>query len=129
MSTTVETTIRSHLQANDAVQETIEWAEIVDRLDSDAPLVATRPRSARVGVWVAVAAVVVTVVLLGLIPFLLSTEDTSPADTVVTTIADLTPGPRLTDDIPPGIESGTVETPAGPARWVHLNPDDQTLPS
>lgn len=128
MSTTVETTIRSHLQANDAVQETIEWAEIVARLDADVRVVATPLRSRRFGVWVAVAAVVVTVVLLGLIPFLLSTDETSPADTVVTTIVDSAPAPRLTDDIPPGIESGTVETPAGPARWVHLNPDDQTLP-
>jgi len=145
MSTTVESTIRSHLQANDAVQETIKWAEIVARLGSDTPLVATPTRSPRFGVWIALAAVVVTVLLVGLIPLLFNNDGppaadtvvsttlvestpTTLADTVVTTIADATPGPRLTDDIPPSVESGVVETPAGSARWVRLNPDDQNLP-
>lgn len=85
MSTNVETTIRTHLQANDAVQETIEWAEIVARLDADVRVVATARRSNGFRVRVVVAAAVLTVLLVGIIPLLLTNQETPPADTVVTT--------------------------------------------
>ena len=104
MSTNVETTIRTHLQANDAVQETIEWAEIVARLDSDTPLVTTPPRSRRFGVWVAVAAVVVTLLLVGLIPLVVRNEETPPANTIVPT--------TLTESLPP-VTGGVI----GPGSW------------
>ena len=85
MSTPVETVIRNHLQANDAVQATIEWAEIVARLDADDPLVATRHRSNSFRFGVVVAAAVLTVLLVGVIPLLVRSRETPPADTVVTT--------------------------------------------
>lgn len=37
-------------------------------------------------------------------------------------------GRRLTEDVPDGIESGTLGTPNGPARWVHLTGDEGMLP-
>ena len=49
MSTPVETAIRTHLQANDAVQETIEWSEIMTRLDTDILPVTVPRRRRRVG--------------------------------------------------------------------------------
>ncbi len=92
MSKSVETTIRTHLQANDAAQETIEWAEIVARREADIPLVTPPRRSYLTGVWVAVAAAVVTILLFGFIPFLVNTEKTPPANTAVpTSLADSAP--------------------------------------
>ncbi len=85
MSTHVETTIRTHLQANDAAQEMIEWAEIVARLDADVPLMAPRRRSKPSRIWVVVAAAVVTVVLVAALPLLVRNPETPPSDTVVTT--------------------------------------------
>ena len=38
------------------------------------------------------------------------------------------PTPRSTEDIAPGVESGTPATPAGDARWVHLSGDASALP-
>jgi hypothetical protein len=35
---------------------------------------------------------------------------------------------ELPAEIPEGIESGTLDTPLGSARWVHLRGDDSTLP-
>ena len=88
MSTPVETTIRTHLQANDAVQETIDWAEIVARLETVPSLVPVPQRSNRRGVWVAVAAAVITILLIGVVPLLTGSDGTPPADTVVpTTVA------------------------------------------
>jgi len=80
----VETSIRSHLEANDSIQETIDWAEIVALLDSDALTPQVPRRSPRRGIWVAVAAVIVTLLIVGVIP-LLRSDDPPPADTVVTT--------------------------------------------
>jgi hypothetical protein len=37
--------------------------------------------------------------------------------------------PLLTQDIPPDVESGTITTPVGEARWVHLSGDMKTLPA
>jgi hypothetical protein len=85
MSTNVENTIRIHLQANDAAQETIEWTEIVAHLDADVPLMASPRRSNAHRIWVVVAAAVITVVLVGVLPLLLRNPETPPSDTVVTT--------------------------------------------
>jgi hypothetical protein len=38
------------------------------------------------------------------------------------------PAVELPAEIPEGIDSGTLDTPLGPARWVHLSGDDETLP-
>jgi hypothetical protein len=85
MSTHVEATIRTHLQANDAVQETIEWAEIAARLGADVP-VTPPPRSSKSRrIWVVVAAAVITVVLVAALPLLVRNPETPPSDTVVTT--------------------------------------------
>lgn len=35
---------------------------------------------------------------------------------------------ELPAQIPAGIESGTLKTPLGPARWVHLSGDESSLP-
>ena len=75
MSTPVETVIRTHLQANDVVQETIEWAEIVSRHESAG---SSRPPTWRRGVWVAVAAAVVTLLLVGGVAWLRSFNETVP---------------------------------------------------
>jgi YVTN family beta-propeller protein len=75
MRTPVETAVRNHLQTNDAVQETIEWAEIVSRLErGSSPIVVPR-RSSRRGLWVAAAAVVITILLIGVIPLLFNNDD------------------------------------------------------
>ncbi|MEE8407790.1 MAG: hypothetical protein V3S32_11660 [Acidimicrobiia bacterium] len=59
---------------------------------SDTSLYAVPRRSNRFGVWVAVAAVVLTVLLIGVIPLLFSNQETPPADTVVaTTLAESAP--------------------------------------
>lgn len=42
---------------------------------------------------------------------------------------DDTPVPILGTDIPTGAESGVIETPLGPARWVHLTGNAATLPA
>ena len=92
MNINVETSIRSHLEANDSIQETIDWAEIVALLDSDAPTPLVPRRSPRRGIWVVVAAVIVTILLIGVIPFLFSNDDPPVADTVVpTTLVESTP--------------------------------------
>ena len=63
MSTRVETAIRTHLEANDAAQEPIEWSEIVTRLDTDTLPVAAPPRRR---VWlVAVAAFAIVILVVG----------------------------------------------------------------
>ena len=39
------------------------------------------------------------------------------------------PLPTLGTDIPAGTESGVIDTPLGPAHWVHLTGDAATLPA
>lgn len=91
MSQSVETVIGSHLRANDAVQDTIEWTEIVSRFEDGPPLMIVPRRSNRRGVWVAAAAVVITILLIGVIPFLFSSDDPPVADTLVTTTVPALP--------------------------------------
>lgn len=96
MSTSLEATIRTHLQANDAAQETIDWAEIVSRLETELSPAPVPRRSKRFGVWVAVTAAVLTILLIGLIPLLIESDNPSPADTVVpTTVAEPVPVPDV----------------------------------
>ena len=147
--TPVSTTVRTHLQANDALQETIEWTEIVARFDTDTPLSATPRRSSRYGVWVAVAVAVVTVLIIGIIPILLNGEETQPADTgpvttvdespVTTIVGEAAPEPAESlplvaetpwaiEDIPSDAESGSFDTPLGLVSWVSLPIDEDTRP-
>ncbi len=59
---------------------------------SDASLHVAPRRSSRFGVWVAVAAVVLTGLLIGVIPLLVNNQETPPADTVVpTSLAESAP--------------------------------------
>lgn len=103
MSTDIETTIRRHLQANDSIQETIGWSEIVGRFEVATPIlrldaeVSTPQKLApiqtrRIGGWVAVAAAVTTLVLFGMLP-LLSGNDGTPSPVAIvptpaTTVAE-----------------------------------------
>ena len=85
MTGSVESVVREHLQANDAVQEPIEWSEIVARLELEVPLVdPAAERSRRVWIVAAVAAVV-TVLLVGVVPFLVRSNPAPPTDPVVST--------------------------------------------
>ncbi|MDH3398548.1 MAG: hypothetical protein OEM81_12070, partial [Acidimicrobiia bacterium] len=94
MSTNIESTIRRHLEANDSIQETIGWAEIVGRLEAEAPIlqvdaeastlqVLAPIRRRRVGGWVAVAAAVTTLVLIGVLPLLSGNDGTPSVGTIV----------------------------------------------
>ena len=96
MSTNIESTIRRHLEANDSIQETIGWAEIVGRLEAEAPIlqvdaeastlqVLAPIRRRRVGGWVAVAAAVTTLVLIGVLPLLSGNDGTPSVGTIVPT--------------------------------------------
>ena len=38
-------------------------------------------------------------------------------------------GAKLTEDIPLDVESGTIVTPVGAARWVHLSGDSSSVPA
>lgn len=108
MRSSVRNQLRNHYRAVDTSQEPVEWAEIVARFDTDAPLVAVPRRRIRVGVWVAVAAVLVTILLIGAIPLLVNNQQTEPADTMVpTTLAESTPTTALSQPSP----TSTVTTP------------------
>jgi hypothetical protein len=92
MNPRIETAIRSHLRANDAAQQTIEWAEIVERIENQSPAFVGSGPGRRIGVWIAVAAAVVTIMLIGVVPLLVGGDETPPADTVVpTTLTDASP--------------------------------------
>jgi len=91
MSTSVETMIRTHLQANDAVQETVEWVEIAARLETEPVQIVgpvATPVELRQRRWrpiaVAVAAVLFLVGGMALL-FQVTEPDTPVADTVVPT--------------------------------------------
>ncbi|HEX6221297.1 MAG TPA: hypothetical protein VF115_09400 [Acidimicrobiia bacterium] len=82
MSPSIQTQIRQHLQANDDVQAPIGFEEIISRLEPDAS-VAPAPAARYVrGIWVAAAAAVITLLLLGLIPLFSGSEQPRPADTL-----------------------------------------------
>jgi hypothetical protein len=98
------------------------------------------PKRTRRGWVVAGAASAAVLVLVGGWAWLLTptASDAPVADTVVpTTSVESTPTtvpaiqsqwPGLTEDIPEGVETGTLTTSLGTARWVHLSSDDFTLP-
>jgi hypothetical protein len=68
------------------------------------------------------------------------TATASPTPTPVTATAALTEPPRLADvttpiitlpdELPDDVESGTIQTPAGPARWIGLSAgsEDDSIP-
>jgi hypothetical protein len=56
-------------------------------------------------------------------------EETGPAvGATASPRATPTQPVQLPAEIPDGVDSGTLDTPLGPARWVHLRGDDATLP-
>ncbi len=57
-------------------------------------------------------------------------DDALPAASATATPESTTAPPiQLPTDIPADVRSGLLETPFGPARWVHLTGDDTSLPS
>ena len=97
MSQSVEAVVREHLRANDHAQETVEWAEIVARVESstdawrvlegqgsDLPRGVNDLSSRRIvllrGVLVAAAGAVVVIALFVLVPLLVGGSGPSPAD-------------------------------------------------
>jgi len=86
---------------------------------SDTALRVAPRRSSRFGVWVAIAAVVLTVLLVGVIPLLFNNDGTPPADTVVTTtLAESTPT-TLGESVPiPGTWSIVPRTEGGLGQGV-----------
>lgn len=86
---------------------------------SDTSLRVAPRRSSRFGVWVAIAAVVLTVLLIGVIPLLFNNDGTPPADTVVaTTLAESAPT-TLGESVPiPGTWSLVPRTEGGLGEGV-----------
>lgn len=89
--------------------------------------------------WLVFASAVAAVLLvIGGVALLSRVTDTDPPPVVdqpepeqsevVDPSAPLSPLPRLTEDIPPGLESGTLETPRGLARWIRVPRDEYRLP-
>ena len=82
--------------------------------------------------WLVVAAAAAAVlILIGGVGLLIrpgANSDTPPAEEQVEPDQSLDP-PRLTDNIPPEVDSGTLTTPAGDARWVHISGDESSVPS
>jgi hypothetical protein len=110
MSISVRDQIRSHYKAVDTSQETIEWAEIVARLDTEPSFVAAPRRRMKVGFWVAVAAAVVTILLIGVVPLLTSNQATQQAGTIVpTTLLESTPT-TLVESTPTTLVESTPTT-------------------
>lgn len=98
----------------------------------------TQPRKRTGNAWLAagVAAAAVLVLIGGwALLFATPATDAPVADTVSPTTLKESPSvrqsqwPGLTDDIPDGVESGTLTSPSSSARWVHLSGDEFTLPS
>lgn len=91
----------------------------------------------RKGVLIAVSAFVLVLILVGGMAWLVPLGDNAPPanePTVTTTmvptedaVESLEP-PRLTENIPPGLESGILDTSVGDARWVRLTGDVSSLP-
>jgi hypothetical protein len=91
---------------------------------SDASVYVVPRRSSRFGVWVAIAAVVLTVLLIGVIPFLVN----SGADTVVaTTLAESTPT-TLAESAPTTVVESTPTTLGElvliPGTWSRVPHDE-----
>jgi hypothetical protein len=102
---------------------------IDDATQVPAPLVVAQSVDRRPWVVVAAAAAAVLILIggIGLLTRLGTDSDTPPAEEQVEPDQSLDP-PRLTDSIPPELESGTFATPAGDARWVRLNGSESSLP-
>jgi hypothetical protein len=90
MSIDLERDLRTYVSYLDSVatqESEVEADVLVDTRSLSSP-----PTTGKRRMWVAVAAVVVTVLLIGVIPFLVGNEGTPPADTVVpTSLVESTP--------------------------------------
>ena len=86
----IKATVRDHLRTNDSAQRTIDWDEIVLRLETGVVAAPPRPTSTRRAL--AVATGVLLLALLGLIPFFLpGSDDTPPATNPVSTSTTVAP--------------------------------------
>ncbi len=124
MSAPVETMIRTHLQANDAVQETVEWVEIVARLETE-PVQIIGPVVSPVELqqrrwWPVAVAVAAVVVLVGGMALLF--QVTEP-DTPVITQPD--PFPTTLPETTPTTVS-TIPEPLSSSGWSRV-PHDETV--
>lgn len=110
MSRSIPTLIRQHLQANDSVQDPIDFEEITSRLEADKPVHAVSPTHhiANRGVWVAAAAAVITLLLFGLIPLLPGGEPPQSADTLPPPTTPTTPPQSTIGDAEPFDEEGVI---------------------
>jgi len=116
--------------------ETIREPRVGDGPVRPVQLTTQRPKHAGNGWLAAGVAAAAVLVLLGGWALLFTTPGTGApvADTVATATPDGSPlerqpqWPGLTDDIPDGVESGTLVSPSSSARWVHLSGDEFVLP-
>ena len=79
-----------------------------------------------------IAAAIVTSFAGVLLSGVLTQPSDDPLPAVASTAtpeATMFPPIQLPPDIPADVRSGTLETPFGPARWVHLTGDETSLPS
>ena len=81
MSLPIPTLVRRQLRANDLAQRPIDIEEIISRGGTDEPYNAgsSTPYGLGRAIWVATAAAVITLLLLGIIPLLHGSEATPPA--------------------------------------------------
>jgi hypothetical protein len=145
MIVNLATQIRDYAAAVDADQEPMGLDEIAQaRLGTEGVQPLNMEIRRPVPGWVSAVSAAAVVILFGGAAFLLSptASDVPVADTVVaTTVGESTPPSStpttsyqqrwhvLTEDIPEDVESGTVTTSLGSARWVHLNSSEYLLPS
>jgi hypothetical protein len=150
MSRDMNTQVRDYTEFFQGSIDPVEMEEILHRRIGDGPV---RPvglvRSTHRRGWVTAAvAAMVTVIVLGSVAWFVGSDGDAPAvDETPPTTAAVTPtteaaittdavedlvepeDPRLTEDIPPGVESGTFATAVGAARWVSISGDDSPLPA
>ena len=138
MSTGLLEQLHSYYEHESSSQDPITDAEVRTLVDLSTQLRPPPKRLRRGGVWVAVAAAVITVLIIGLIP-LFAGEETPPVDSVVpTTVAELvtpTTTPvetaekltNLTNSFSQ-VDYVEVESVVGSLSWTLIEGDPETLP-
>jgi hypothetical protein len=150
MSETLTTQMHDYFAYLDEEQGAVDLVTVREPRIGDGPvrtiqLTTPSPRRTRRHWVIAGAASAAVLFLVGGWAWLVSptASDAPVADTVVaTTVVESTPTPvppttsnqqpqwlGLTEDLPEGVEFGSVATSLGSARWVHLNSDEYLLPS
>ena len=128
MSTGLMKQLAEYGAFHDEEQGYVDVADIFESssLPSEAPLLAIPRLSRRSGVWVAIAAAVITLLLAGLVPLLIYNDDQPAADTPVatnpvptpTTVPLTTAGGTAKD--PVMREDGGIEYPDGWIRYTDV---------